>query len=176
MSDDAVKAKTGKVWKEWFAVLDKAGGRKMTHQQIAELLTTEHGVGPWWGQMVTVTYEQGRGLRGKHQRPNGYQVSVSRTLGIPLTELYRSFSDEVRREEWLGTKELVVRTAIPNKSLRVTWKDKTTSLEIMFYSKGEDKSQVVVTHSKLPDAESAAKMKTFWGRALDKLKRVISDE
>ena len=29
MSDEAVKAKTGKSWKEWFALLDKAGAKKM---------------------------------------------------------------------------------------------------------------------------------------------------
>jgi hypothetical protein len=170
MSDDAVKAKTGKIWKEWFAILDKAGARKMTHQQIAELLNTKHRVGPWWGQMVTVTYERDRGLRDKHQRPDGYQISVSRTLGVPVAELYLSFSDEKRRDDWLSAKGLVVRTAVPNKCLRITWKDKKTRLEIAFYSKGEDKSQVVVTHSKLPDAESAEKMKTFWARALDKMK------
>ena len=27
MSDEAVKAKTGKVWKEWFAILDLAGAK-----------------------------------------------------------------------------------------------------------------------------------------------------
>ena len=54
MSDEAVKAKTGKTWKEWFAILDKAGATKLTHQEIVKLLNTNHGVGPWWQQMVTV--------------------------------------------------------------------------------------------------------------------------
>lgn len=145
----------------------------MTHQEIAELLNTKHAVGPWWGQMVTVSYERDRGLRDKHQRPDGYQISVSRTVAAPLNQLYRMFMEEESRAEWLTAKGLVVRTAITNKSLRITWKDKQTSLEIAFSPKGEHKSQVVVTHSKLPDANSAAKMKTFWAQALDKLKEVL---
>ena len=75
MSDEAVKAKTGKTWKEWFAILDKAGARKMTHKEIVQVLNSEHGVGPWWQQMVTVTYEHERGLRDRHEKPEGYQIS-----------------------------------------------------------------------------------------------------
>ena len=40
MSDEAVKAKTGKTWKEWFAALDKAGATKMGHQDIVKYLHT----------------------------------------------------------------------------------------------------------------------------------------
>jgi hypothetical protein len=132
VSDQAVSAKTGKVWKEWFSLLDKAGARKMTHQQIAQLLSTEHGVPPWWTQMVTVTYEQARGLREKHERPEGYQISVSRTLNTPLATLYRAFADERTRLTWLTEDGLLVRKASANKSMRVTWKDSKTSLEINF--------------------------------------------
>ena len=34
----------------------------MNHKQIVALLYAKHNVGPWWQQMVTVTYEQARGL------------------------------------------------------------------------------------------------------------------
>ena len=80
MSDDAVTAKTGKNWKQWFAVLDKAGAKKMTHQEIVSLLHSKHAVGPWWVQMITVTYEQQSGLRQNHEKPDGFQISV-RTIG-----------------------------------------------------------------------------------------------
>src|ERR671912_2178939 len=101
MSDEAVKAKTGKTWKEWFAVLDRADAKKMTHQEIANYLHTKHAVPPWWTQMVTVTYEQQAGLRDKHQRPDGYQISVSRTINVPLAKLYNSVSNEKSRSAWL---------------------------------------------------------------------------
>jgi uncharacterized protein YndB with AHSA1/START domain len=170
MSDIAVKAKTGKNWKDWFSVLDKAGARKMNHQEIVKLVNEKHSVGPWWQQMVTVTYEQARGLRDKHQKPAGYQISVSRTVNAPLARLYKSFANARARASWLPETGLVVRTASTDKSMRVTWNDNKTSLEINFYPKDDERSQVVVQHSKLADAKSSAKMKTYWSKALDRLR------
>ena len=102
MSDDAVKAKTGKTWKQWFAILDRAGAKKMSHQEIVKFLNSEHEVGPWWQQMVTVTYEQQSGLRKAHQRPDGYQISVSRTLNAPLRSVYQAFANEKPRRRLAG--------------------------------------------------------------------------
>src|SRR6185295_15856082 len=127
MSDIAVKAKTGKNWKDWFSILDKAGARKMNHQEIVKLVSEKYDVGPWWRQMVTVTYEQARGLREKHQKPAGYQISVSRTVNAPLAKLYKSFANAKSRSSWLGENGLIVRTATLDKSMRVTWNDKKTS-------------------------------------------------
>ena len=73
----------------------------------------------------------------------------------------------------------LVRTALqferlcPNRSMRVTWKDGKTSLEINFVKKTSEKSQVVVQHSKLPDAKTAAKMKTYWAGKLDRLRKAL---
>ena len=173
MSDDAVKAKTGKTWKEWFAVLDRAGAKKMTHQEIANYLHTKHDVPPWWTQMVTVTYEQQAGLRDKHQRPDGYQISVSRTINVPVTKLYKSVANEKTRNVWLDEEGLVVRKSTPNKSMRVTWADGKQGLEFNFYSKGDAKSQIVVQHSKITDAKNAAKLKTYWSAALDRLRLTL---
>jgi uncharacterized protein YndB with AHSA1/START domain len=170
MSDEAVKAKTGKTWKQWFAILNKAGAKKMSHQETVKYISAEHGVGPWWQQMVTVTYEQVHGLRDIHQKPEGYQISVSRTINVPIGMVYHAFADDKTRKAWLAEDGLAVRKATANKSMRVTWNDVKTSLEINFYPKGEDKSQVVVQHSKLPNAKASATMKTYWGKALDRLR------
>jgi hypothetical protein len=42
-----------------------------------------------------------------------------------------------------------------------------------FYPKGANKSQDVVQHSKLPNAKSSARMKSYWGKALDRLRASI---
>lgn len=173
MSDEAVKAKTGKVWKEWFSILDKAGAKKMSHPEIATLLSTKHKVGPWWGQMVTVTYEQARGLRQKHEKPDGYEISVSRTLDVPLAMVYRAFANEKIRNGWLA-EDVQVRKATLNKAMRLTWKDGKQILAIAFTAKNANKSQVVVQHNKLPDAKSAEKMKGYWSRALTRLQDTLT--
>jgi uncharacterized protein YndB with AHSA1/START domain len=170
MSDEAVQAKTGKNWKEWFAILDKAGARKLSHQEIVKHLNAEHGVGPWWQQMVTVTYEQARGLRDKHQKPSGYEISVSRTLNAPLTKVFKAFTDEKVRASWLAEDEFTIRKAIPNKSLRLTWIDGKTSVAVAFLGKADGKSQVLVQHSKLQSAAASNRMKAYWGKALGRLR------
>lgn len=173
VGDEAVKAKTGKNWSEWFTLLDKAGAKKMSHQEIVKLLSSKHDVGPWWQQMVTVAYEQASGLRRENQRPDGYQISVSRTLNASLAAAYKAFADAKLRDSWLQEKGLVVRKTTPNKTMRVTWKDKATSLEVYFTKKAADKTQVVVQHTKLPDAKAAAKMKTYWAKKLDRLRNTV---
>ena len=170
MSDDAVKAKTGKNWTQWFTLLDKAGARKMTHQEIVKFLNTKYEVGPWWQQMITVTYEHARGLRDRHEKPAGYEISVSRTINVPIAKLYQAFTNDKSRKAWLAGDDLSVRKATTQKSMRANWNDNKTTLQINFYPKGDAKSQVVVQHSKLPDAKSSAKMKTYWGGALDRLR------
>ena len=172
MSDDAVKAKTGKTWSEWFKLLDAAGAKKMTHREIVAYLNQKYGVGPWWRQMVAVTYEQARGLRDKHEKPEGYEISVSRTIDAPLGKAFKAWTDEKTRKKWLPA-NLTIRKATANKSMRISWEDGKTSLSVNFYSKGAGKAQVVAQHGKLPDAKGAAKMKKFWAQALDRLEALI---
>ena len=172
MSDEAVETRTGKNWNRWFKHLDAAGAKKMSHQEIVAHLSEKHGVRPWWTQMVAVTYEQARGLRDKHQKPGGYEISVSRTIDAPLSKAFKAWTDEKTRKKWLPA-NLTIRKATTNKSLRISWEDGKTSLSVSFISKGEGKSQVVAQHSKIPDAKGAAKMKKFWAEALDRMKEVL---
>ena len=171
MSDEAVESKTGKTWSRWFKHLDAAGAKKMTHQEIAAHLSEKHGVPPWWTQMVAVTYEQARGLGDKHEKPQGFEISVSRTIAAPVGKAFKAWTVEKTRRQWLPA-NLEIRKATPNKSLRITWEDGKTSVAVGFLAKG-DKSQVVAQHSKLPDAKSAAKMKKFWAEALERMKSLL---
>lgn len=173
MSDAAVKAKTGKTWKEWFAILDSAGANKMSHPDIVKYLHAKHAVGPWWQQMVTVTYEQARGLRELHQKPGGFEISVSRTINTALPKLFKALATEKARRAWLPEDGLTLRKSTPNKSIRFNWVDGKSNFEASFLSKTDDKTQVVVTHRKLPDAKASAKMKKYWAEALDRLRAAL---
>src|ERR1700752_4836054 len=172
MSDEAVEAKTGKTWSRWFKHLDAAGAKKMTHQEIVAHLHDKHGVRPWWTQMVAVTYEQARGLRDVHEKPSGYEVSVSRTVAAPISKAFKAGTDESTRKRWLPA-PITIRKATTNKTLRINWDDGKTSVAASFLAKDPKKCQVVAQHMKLPDAKAAAKMKKFWGEALDRLKETI---
>jgi len=173
VGDDAVKAKTGKTWSEWFALLDAAGAKKMPHKEIALYLHEKQDLPGWWSQMVTVGYEQERGSRVEHQRPDGYSINRSKTLPVPLSRLFQAWHNAKTRGRWLAAKGLVVRKATPEKSLRITWEDGTSSVEVLFCAKGEAKSQVNVQHGKLASAAEGEQMKIYWGEALSRLATLL---
>ncbi|MGI0028954.1 MAG: hypothetical protein ACREAQ_04480 [Nitrososphaera sp.] len=172
VSDAAVKKMTGKNWQQWFAVLDKAAGTRMSHRKLAEHLHQKLGVPGWWSQMIAVTYEQERGLREVHQKADGYAVSASRTFQVPVGVLYRQWSDAKIRGMWLREK-FTVRKETKNKSMRITWGDGRTSVEVYFYSKGDSKSQVSVQHSKLASSKDVELARSRWKGALERLAKIL---
>jgi hypothetical protein len=65
IGDDAVHAKTDRVWQDWFGILDRFGLKQKGHTQAAKYLRDKHGLSDWWAQAVTIRYEWERGLRRK---------------------------------------------------------------------------------------------------------------
>jgi uncharacterized protein YndB with AHSA1/START domain len=121
--------------------------------------------------MVAVTYEQARGLRAKHEKPGGFEISVSRTIEAPVAQAYKAWTDEKTRKRWLPA-NFTIRKATTNKTLRITWED-DSSVAAAFLSKAAGKCQVVAQHGKLKDAKAGAKMKKYWSDALERLKEAI---
>lgn len=174
IADATVQLRTGKKWKEWFALLDHIGGKKKTHRELVIFLSQRYPrLGGWWEQMITVAYEQARGLREKHQQASGFTANVSKTVAAPLARLYRAWTQGSTRRRWLPGATLAVRKATRNKSLRSTWDTGKTSLEVNFYAKGAGKSQVVVQHTRLADAKAVARAKIFWSERLQALKALL---
>jgi len=172
-SDEAVKAKTGKVWAEWFKILDKAGAKKWPHKEIAAYLHEKQKVPSWWCQMVAVAYEHERGLRQKFQKCDGeFSASGSRTIAAPLAKAYAAWTDEKLRQRWLPEAPLEITTATPGKYVRAKWNG-DTRLAVGFYSKGSEKTQVAVDHGKLANTKECAKMKSYWFDALNRLQETL---
>jgi hypothetical protein len=121
--------------------------------------------------MVTVTYEQERGLRKRHQRPDGYSVSASRTFRVPVNVLYKNWSDKKLRMKWLKGL-IIVRKATENKSMRITWSD-GTHVDVYFYEKGGQKSQAAVQHSKLDSPAQVERTRSHWKAALERLSLLL---
>lgn len=173
IGNEAVQSGTGKSWPQWFRILDRAGCAAMNHKQIVAVLSARHPqLGGWWTQMVTVAYEQARGLREKHQRPDGYQISASRTIQAPLASVFHAFHDARSRRRWLPD-DVDIRKATPGKSLRIAWLADDSRVDVNLYAKGEDKSQVSLQHGKLKNATQAQTRKTMWRSRLDVLKGIL---
>jgi len=171
VSDDAVRAKTGRGWQEWFALLDAAGAAELDHKGIVAAVAAHGDVSAWWQQSVSVEYARARGLREKHQQPDGYQVGGNRTIAVPVETLFDAWHDESRRRQWLE-QPIVIRKATAPKSLRITWSD-DTHVDVYLVGKGAAKSQVTVGHRKIADAGEADRLKAFWAGALDRLKQQL---
>jgi hypothetical protein len=165
---------TGRSYSQWFAELDAWRAVDATHKEIAAWLMNERGVTGWWAQNITVEYERARGLREVGQGRDGlYSAGATKTVAVPVEELYDAFTDPARREDWLPGVHLRERTASPHKTARYDWGEGSTRVVVGFLPKGERKSQVAISHERLPDGESAATMKAFWRERLSGLKAVL---
>jgi hypothetical protein len=174
MSDEAVEKKTGRDWRGWTAVLDRAGATSRPHREIARLLHDDHDLPGWWAQTVTVGYERIRGLREKGQRRGGgYDVNKSKTYPVPVAKLYAAFGAR-GRARWLGATGLKVKTATREKSMRLTWSD-DTPVDVHFWPKGARKSQVQLQHRNLPDRKTADRVRADWAARLVELGRMLSE-
>ena len=174
MSDEALKAQTGCTWERWVRALDRVKAHQWPHREIARYVREKYQTNSWWSQTVTVGYERIRGLRERGQRRSGhYEFTKSRTMPVPLGKLYRAFSQSRLRSQWLPEVTLTVRTATPNKYLRITWED-GSSVQVGFVSRARSKAQVAVQHEKLPSKEAADRMKRYWTERLEALATLLS--
>ena len=172
MSDEKIKEKTGCTWERWVYALDRKGADKMSHSEIADLVKTKYKVPDWWTQTVTVGYERIKGLRVRGQRRDGsYEATKSRTFNVPVDQLFEAWSDAAKRRRWLD-QPVKIRTATEPKSMRVGWSDGNI-VAVGFYPKGKSKSSLAVQHPKLPDKETADRLKKYWSERLDELAKVL---
>ena len=175
MSDAAVRAKTGKTWREWVDALDAAAAHAMPHRGIAAWLHQEMHLDAWWLQTVAVGYERIRGVREVGQRRDGeYVVNKTKTYPVPLATLYQAFAVPRLRSKWLPGTGRRIRTAAPNKSMRVTWND-GSDVEWMFYSKDPARSSVTIQHGKLASQARAAAIRAYWTERLAALGNVLDN-
>jgi hypothetical protein len=173
MSDEKVAQATGRVWREWTALLDADKASEMPHREIAVLVHDKHGVREWWSQMVTVGYERIKGLRDRGQRRGGgYETTKSKTYNIPVDALFRAWADDSARRRWIGV-DARVRTATAPKSVRLQWPDGTIVV-VGFTPKGPMKSLVAVTQTKLPSKAAADQAKKEWNERLETLAHSLS--
>jgi hypothetical protein len=169
MSDATIKEKTGCTWDRWVWALDEAGAFNWPHTEIARYVHEKYKVPGWWTQTVTVGYERIKGLRARGQRRGGsWEASKSKTVDAGVTSLFNAFKQPKSRKAWLPDRKIAIRTAVPNKSMRITWDD-GTSVELYFTSKGRSKSSVAVQHTKLASKEAAERSKAFWAQHLEVL-------
>lgn len=166
MSDDAVRAATGRGWEEWCQVIDDWSGKDQGHTAIAKHLQDALSVDDWWAQGVTVGYERITGLRLPYQRADGtFTAGKSRTVAVEGNLLRKMLlSDEDRRDLFSGhATELLSRPDA--KSIRVAMDRGVAQFAIEPMSDG--RAKVSVNHERLPSYAEVDEWKHFWNEWLD---------
>ena len=175
MSDASIKAKTGCNWERWVKSLDRWGADKKSHREIVDMVSKTWKIDGWWSQTVTVGYERIKGLRARGQRRDGsYEATKSRTFDVPVATLFDAWADKGIRDRWLRDNNVKVRTATAPKSIRLGLADGSI-LAVGFLPKGKAKSSVAVSQNKLPDKETANRLKQYWSEQLDALGDVLTE-
>jgi Domain of unknown function (DUF4287) len=173
VSDAKIKEATGKKWDQWFSILDRGGARDKKHGEIARFLTDTHDVEGWWAQSITVGYERARGMRLKYQQSDGFTISASKTIAVPLDVLFDAFVDGRKRKRWLTDGTMSLRTSQPGRSARFDWEDGSTRVNVGFTAKSPSKSTVALAHERLADADEAETAKALWKERLAELKSFL---
>ena len=175
-SEAIIKERTGCGWERWVKALDQKKAYTWPHREIAKYVHEKYKIPGWWAQSVTVGYERIKGLRAVGQRRDGsFEANKSRTFPVPLTRLYQAFHDGHTRARWLPGLDLTIRKATPEKSMRITWPDRT-SVVVGFEAKSPAKSLVAIQHAKLPDRASSTRMKQYWADRLGVLNDMLAPE
>jgi len=167
-SDAAIRERTGRGWEEWFDRLDDWGAPERTHRDTARRVAAELGIDPlaWNAQAITYSYERTRGLREAGERAEGFAVSASRTVAVPVERLY----DAVVANGGFADGELSERTATRPRSARFDRDGGRTRVHVTFAAKDEGRSTIALQHERLADAGEAERMKALWRERLAELK------
>jgi len=172
-SDAKLREATGRDWEAWLALLDRWGARRRKHGETVEFLIAEHAVSGWYAQAITNGHERARGIRLKHQQPDGFTIYASKTVGVPIAVLFDAFADEHMRARWMIDESMSPRSAQPGKVARFDWGDGRSRVSVTFEDKGPAKSTAAVAHERLEGPDEAEAAKALWRQRLATLKAFL---
>lgn len=154
ITDKLVVAKTGATMEDWFRHLDTLEARELSPADIFNLVVSIDGLKPlgqWNQNLLTTSYEWDRGRKERGQKGKDFEISVSKTVNVPIQVLFNSFVDENLRKKWLDDK-IAITKQTENKSARAVWSDRITRLGVDFYLKGDTnpRSSSSISNSRTP--------------------------
>lgn len=166
VSDDAVRAATGKGWEQWCDILDGRPDSSTEHRNIAAYLAGPLGVDPWWAQAVTGGYERITGLRLPYQRPDGtFTAGKSATVRADGERLRTMLlSDSLRHDLFPGL-HTELRSKPTAKALRVSIGPGVA--QFGFEPKADGRVKVTVAHERLPAFDDVEEWKFYWTEWLE---------
>lgn len=191
VSSASVEKGSGKNWDQWVALLDRAGARNMTHQEIVAFLKKKYKLTLWWQQGVTGGYEIHTGRRVEGQNLKGdYSVTVTKSFALEQKVLWKKLWSVEGLALWLNPmSEFVlkkknafeveggifgdVRSFKAPLRARLSWQDsdwlKPTYLQIYIAKRPGKKSVLAFMHDSLKTAAVKEQMRRHWRQAIERL-------
>jgi uncharacterized protein YndB with AHSA1/START domain len=191
VTSESVLKCTGKIWDQWIALLDKAGARTWTHQEIVAHLKTRYKQGPWWQQGVTLGYEIhiGRRVEGQNQKGQ-YSTAATRTFPLDKKAAWKLLSSPEGIAAWLeplapfqfkvgevyevdGGFYGQVRTLKAGERVRLSWQEahwpKAAVVQAHVIARPRGKSMIVIQQEGIADSKMHAQMRKHWKAAIARL-------
>ncbi len=199
VSDEAVKAATGRTPAEWEQLLDSRGAADLPHGKIVALLRESGEIqSSWWMQQVAVGYEKRKGKRVVGQTEGtGFQIGVQRTLPISADDAWRLLTSAEGVRGWLGGAPKLrwekgeayrledraageVRVFNPGSHLRITWQPegwpRPSTLQVRVIPSGDRKTVISFHQEHLPGPAEREERRRFLACALDALEQQVKTE
>lgn len=173
LSDDAVKAATGRDWAAWRRILDRMGAADLPHKEIVSRLGQKHDVRPWWRQMITVEYERAIGRRAVGQRCDGaFTAGASRTVALAQDAALAAWVKHAKRHADCNGVAAEGPARITRTEKWRYWRLALTDgsrVTITIAAKAADRSVVTADHTGVATKAAAERWKTYWRERLAEL-------
>lgn len=181
ISTEAVEKATGKSWDEWIEIIDKEGGEKLTHKEIARLLYDKKYIeNGWWCQQVTVGYEYAKGRRKVGETlTQGYEIGVQKMLPVNKEKLWKFLNSKRGKEIWSKDIEYEMRTVKDGERLRMKWKrpewKSYSTLQITLFCprNTEEKTNINFHQERLPSLKARSQMRDHWKKKLEEIAKAL---
>ena len=124
-------------------------------------------------QSITVSYERARGMRAVGERADGFSVTASKTVAVPVERLFDAFVDETLRHAGCRTGSCASgprRSRSRPASTGATARRASSSASSR---RARRRASSALEHERLPDAEEAERMKVYWRERVAALKEVL---
>jgi hypothetical protein len=86
-------------------MLDEWGAADRSHRETARWLAEQQSLQPlaWNVQAIAASYERARGLREPGEKEDGYSITASKTVAVPVERLFDAVVDASLRAGWLAS-------------------------------------------------------------------------
>lgn len=182
---------TGKSWRQWVDLLDRAGAKSWTHQEIVKYLRQKFKPGPWWEQMVASCYEIhiGKKVPGRNSKGE-YSTVATKAMNVPAKDLWKFVTSNPGLAMWLRPLSPIqikagqefeteggvfgsIRTLKAPLRIRLSWQEtewpRPSVVQVLIVDRKKGKSMLVIQHDGLMASRLKLQMRDHWKEILQTL-------